>query len=201
MAATTLAGRSANDGLLGPGVALGDRLDAVNDYLTGLATTLGALNTAMRTRALGNPTLAEGTNSATIKVTAFPYSIDGVIYTKATTDNIAVTAAAQQAVTTACHYLVQIIADGTISTVKGTAVAAAAVATAVVPPPTSAAHCPLGYFTVVLANAATFTAGTTDMSASDVTTTFTNLGQLPATTTGSVALTLATQAALQPAAI
>ena len=208
MTATTLDGKLANKGTLGPKVALGDRLDEIHDYLTTLAS---AVNTALttfeqqsRTRAFTSGALAEGTNSGTIKTTVrCDYSIDGVLYSKAITDNIALTAAAQQAVLTDCAYLICVDSSGTVSSVKGTEVANGG--TLVVPAPVSASVCPIGYLKVSLANAATFTAGTTDLSATDVTGTFFNLSSLPATTTGSTTLArsilAAALAAAQPAAI
>lgn len=208
MTATTLAGRQLNQGLFGPRTGLGDKFDAVNDYLTTLAsavdTALAVIEQQMRTRAYTTGVWAEGTNSGTIKTTAtLAYSINGLMYTKAATDNIAMTAAAQQAVLTDCAYLIEIDSSGTVATVKGTAVANGG--TIVVPPPSAATKCPVGYFVVSLANAATFTAGTTDLSATDVTATFFQLGVLPATTTGSVTLARSTLAsalaAAQPAAV
>lgn len=188
--ATTLKGRLLNDGTLGPTTALGDLLDATSR--TPLTAQASAINTAltsifqqMRTRCYTTGVLAEGTNAGTIKTTAtLAFSIDGLMYSKAATDNIAMTAAAVQAALTDCAYLVCIDSGGTVSTVKGTAVANGG--TLVVPAPVSAATCPFGYIKVALANAATFTAGTTDLSASDVTATYFQLGVLPATTTGSL---------------
>lgn len=123
--------------------------------------------------------LAEGTNSGTFKINApngagIDYSIAGLGYHKADTDNLAMTAHTQQAVLTKCLYLVQIDSSGTLSTKKGdeilTATLTAGNAALQWPRPDSG-KCPIGGFKVAVANAATFTAGTTDFSASDVTVT------------------------------
>lgn len=207
MAATTLDGKLANKGILGPRVALGDRIDEIHDYLTTLATALNtaltAVNLANKTQCFNAAGLAEGTTAATFKTTnAITYTIDGVRYTKAATDDLAFTAAAVQATDTNCIYLVCIDASGTVSTVKGTAVAAASAASC--PAPT-AATCPIGWIHVATASAATFTAGTTDLGAANVTDTFVDfVGANPAqgvaitTALSTLASSLATA---QPAAI
>lgn len=132
--------------------------------------------------------LAEGTNAATIKINApngagIDFAIGGIGYHKADTDNISVTAHAAQAVLTKCLYLVQIDTDGTVSTKKGdeelTADMTAGKRVLHWPEP-DAGKCPIGGYKVALANAATFTNGTTDHSASDVTVTYYNfLGGMP----------------------
>lgn len=116
--------------------------------------------------------LAEGTDAATIKTTvATYYTIDGVVYTKAATDNIAISAGAEQAVSTYCLYLVSINAAGTVAVTKGTAVATD---TATLPalPASSAA---LGYFKIATDGATTYTAGTTDNGAAGITDTYVDL--------------------------
>ncbi len=133
------------------------------------------------TGSLSKPTLAEGTNANTIKITnagGYDYAINGVIYTKATTDNIAMTALTTQAVLTACGYLVKLDSAGTVSMKKGTDVSAADYAlagnTVQIPAP-DANRCPVGAIKIVLASTATFTSGPTDLSAANVTATFTDL--------------------------
>lgn len=132
------------------------------------------------TLCLSKAGLAEGTNANTIK-TAAPngagtdYCINGLLYHKADTDNIAMTALAAQAALTTCLYLVQANAAGTISMKKGTEVLntdlAAGNAVLHWPLP-DASNCALGFIKVKCANAATFTSGTTDLSATDVTATY-----------------------------
>lgn len=119
--------------------------------------------------------LAEGTNANTIKTTvATTFNIAGQLYAKAITDNIAMTALAVQAVLTKCMYLVLIDSAGAVSLVKGTEVASSA--SAYLPAnPTPTTKAVIGAMKVVLAGAATFTSGTTDLSASNVTATFYNL--------------------------
>ena len=186
MAATTLNGRLLNEGNLTRGVGLGDKLDEIHDYLT-------ALNTLLSTQCTQSGALAEGTNSGTIKTAAICYyTIAGKFYAKAITDNIALTAATAQVALSKCCYTICINSAGTVSSVKGTDVLTASGVAPTIPAPT-AGTCAIGVLMVTVANAATFTAGTTDLSATDVTGVFTNLvGVVP----GAV-----TVAALQPTAV
>lgn len=123
--------------------------------------------------------LAEGTSAATLKIAApngagIDYAIDGIAYHKADTDNIAMTSHPTQAVLTRCLYLVQIDAAGTVSTKKGEEVLAAdlvAGRTVLQWPRPDPGKCPVGGLKVALASSATFTAGVTDFSASNVTVT------------------------------
>lgn len=128
------------------------------------------------TGCLAKAGLAEGTNSATIKIAApngagIDYAINGKGYHKADTDNISVTAHAQQAVLTTCLYLVQIDSSGTVSTKKGKEVLTADLAQSdsLQWPFPDEDQCPIGGYKVTLASTATFTNGTTDHSASNVT--------------------------------
>lgn len=137
---------------------------------------------------LGYPLLAEGTNAATIKTTnATSFRIAGVNYTKAATDNIAITATAQQAISTYCLYLVSINASGTVTVTKGTEVATD---TAVLPalPADSA---PLGYFKIATDGATTYTGGTTDNGAAGITDTYVDLGVMNSGTSASTAIAAA----------
>lgn len=132
--------------------------------------------------------LGEGTNAATILIAApngagIDYAIDGLGYHKADTDNIAVTAHAQQAVSTKCLYLVQIDSAGTVSTVKGDEVLTADLTngTKVLHWPRPAAdRCPIGAYKVETDGSTTFTNGTTDLGAAGITDTFYNFcGGMP----------------------
>lgn len=124
--------------------------------------------------------LAEGTNANTIKTNApngagTDYAINGFAYHKADTDNIAVTAHAQQAALTKCIYLVQINSAGTVSTKKGTEELTADLTAGkrvLHWPEPDADCCAIGAYKVALANAATYTNGSTDHSATDVTVTY-----------------------------
>ena len=110
------------------------------------------------------------------------FAIDGLGYHKADTDNIDVSAAAQAALTT-CLYLVQIDSSGTVSLVKGTEVLNADLSagkTVLHWPEPDDGKCPIGAVKVKCENAATFTFGTTDLSATDVTDTYYNfVGGMP----------------------
>jgi len=125
--------------------------------------------------------VAEGTNSATIQLAvAVDYAIDGVIYEKAITDNLAITAATEQAVGTICCYLAYINAAGTVATLKGAEVAVTDNTDGFVFWP----ECPDGYsavggFTIVTDATHTYTAGTTDNSATGITDVYFDLMQVP----------------------
>lgn len=123
-------------------------------------------------RTFGMAGLAEGTNANTIKTSnAVSYSINGQLYYKAATDNIAMTACAAQADLTACYYLVTINASGTVKITKGTDGVAAL-------PEAPANEAILGAFKIVTSGA-TFTSGTTDLGAATVTDTYTHFGLYP----------------------
>jgi hypothetical protein len=130
------------------------------------------LRKAIGSMCLGKAGLAEGTNANTIKtVTTVPYSINGRLYSKAATDNIAMNALAAQAALKDCMYLVLIDSAGTVSLAKGTEVANGA--GAVLPAnPAPTTRSVLGAFKVATAAATTFTSGTTDLSAAGVVATF-----------------------------
>jgi len=131
----------------------------------------------------GNPTILEGTNAATIKTTvATNYCIDGFMYTKAITDNIAMTACAQQAANTTCLYLISINAAGTVKITKGTEVLTADLSAGdayLKLPEPSSGYIPIANMRIVL-GATTFTSGTTDLGAANVTETFQSMATMPA---------------------
>jgi hypothetical protein len=135
---------------------------------------------------LSSAGLAEGTNSGTIKIVApngagVDFAINGLLYHKADTDNIAITAATAQADLTTCLYLVTLNASGTLATVKGTEVLTAnlTAGTHVLDWPAPAANtCPIGAIKVVNSGG-TFTAGTTDLGAATVTDTYYNIFAIP----------------------
>lgn len=132
--------------------------------------------------------LAEGTNANTIK-TAAPngagtdYSIDGILYHKADTDNIAMNALPTQPAKTSCLYGIQIDKNGNVSMKQGNIVTNAALAAGVDKldfPRPDAGNCMLGYLKIVCNNSATFTSGSTDLSATDVVDTFYDVFAPPA---------------------
>ncbi len=134
------------------------------------------LNNSGVTGCLSKAGLAEGTNAATIQIAApngagIDFAIDGVAYHKADTDNIAVTAHAQQAVSTSCLYLVQINAAGTVSTKKGTEQLTAGLGDnrALQWPQPDDDQCPIGGYKIATNGSTTFTNGTTDLGAAGIT--------------------------------
>lgn len=123
--------------------------------------------------------LAEGTNANTIKINApngagIDYAIDGIMYHKADTDNIAMTALAVQADLTTCLYGIDIDSAGAVSICKGTAVTTTELSggqSVLQPPDPVASTCRIGLMKIVLSGG-TFTSGTTDLSGTGVTDTF-----------------------------
>ena len=134
---------------------------------------------------LGKAGLTVGTTSTKIKIaTAIGYAINGVLYAKAITDNIALTAADAQAVSTSCLYLVCIDAAGTVSTVKGTEVLTADItsgkAVLTWPQPSSNDVVAIGAVRVDTSASVTFIAGTTALDAAGITDTYYDLFAIPA---------------------
>lgn len=129
----------------------------------------------------GNAVLAEGTNATTIKTTAaVDYMINGLMYSKAATDNIAFTATASQADLTTCLYLVTINAAGTVTVTKGEEVTTATAQ--FVPWPTVPSDSAVLGAIKVATSGAVFVGGTTDLGAGTVTDTYYNLCTIPAYT-------------------
>lgn len=127
---------------------------------------------------IGGSTVA-GVNIAV----ATHYAINGYAYLKGATDNIAMTAAPIQPVSTSCLYLVCINASGVVSSVKGKAVSTAAylAGAAVLEWPEPANDtCPIGAVKVDTNGSTTFTAGTTAFNAGGITDTFFSLAGMPA---------------------
>lgn len=132
------------------------------------------------TGVLGSAALAEGTNANTFQINTAEagvmYAINGLAYHKADTDNIAFTTHAVQADLTTCLYLVQVTADGTVSTKKGNEELTADLEAGRVAlhfPEPDASNCALGAIKVKNV-AGTFTAGSTDLGAATVTDTYYN---------------------------
>ena len=127
----------------------------------------------------GKPGLAAGTNAGTIQnAAATIYSINGVMYAKAITNNIAIGAQPLQAADTTAIYLVAADATGAISVYKGieqlNSDLAAGNKVLQYPDAVPTTVCPLGEFKVVTVGV-TFTGGTTALNAAGVTVTFTDL--------------------------
>lgn len=117
--------------------------------------------------------ISEGTNAATIKIAvAIDYAIDSILYEKAITDNIAMNALAEQAVSTKCMYLVSIDSSGAVALVKGDEVGLTADAFL---PDVPSGSCPIAAIKVETDGVTTFTSGTTDLSAAGITDTYYDL--------------------------
>jgi len=109
------------------------------------------------------------------------FAIDGVLYHKADAADISITAGTIATLSTAVA-LVLLNSSGTLSTVMGTAatIADLAAGDAVLRFPTPTENtCPIGYLHIVNASATTWTAGTDDLDASDVTTTYIDIMAVP----------------------
>ncbi len=141
------------------------------------------------TACLSKAGLVEGTNSATIRINApngagIDFAIDGIIYHKADTDNIAMTALAAQADLTSCLYGIWIDAAGTVVMTKGTEVLTASltggqeVLKMPARPSGTTRYCLIGLMKIVLSGG-TFTSGTTDLSGTGVTDTFYDVAGMP----------------------
>jgi hypothetical protein len=130
------------------------------------------MRTLLGTQCLGTAGLVIGSSAATaVKIAnTVPYKIANVLYSK-TTAEIAHTDLTVQAADTTKYYLLSLNAAGTGVITQGTATTLPAV---------PADNCPIGYIKVVTV-AVTFTPGTDSHAAAGVTTTYTNISQLPLT--------------------
>ena len=132
--------------------------------------------TSLLNRSFTAAGLTIGGTSNKIKIAvALKYCVNGLMYTKAITDNIVVTACSVQAISTFAKYLVSIEADGTVTTTKGADAATAALALL---PDLPADSAPVGYFQVATSGAGTFTAGTTALDAAQVTDTYQDVSSI-----------------------
>ena len=150
-----------------------DRMDLLLTQIDDLNTRIDAL--MARTLNVTGQTVTNGftfhaTNKDNVRTTAgTDYTINGKPYTLATTAEITTTAATQQAALKHAYYLCCVDAAGAFTFVKGDDADTAAAA---VVPARTADTALVGAFLISLANAATFTLGTTLFDASDVTATF-----------------------------
>lgn len=132
-------------------------------------------------------TLAGGVKNVAADGTAFiNIVINGIMYVYADTDDVAITAAAQQATLTTCLYLITLTAAASpvLATVKGTEVLTADITSGKKPltwPAPAVDTCPVGAIKVVCATPYTFTAGTTDLGATGITDTYYDLFAVPDT--------------------
>lgn len=132
-----------------------------------------ALRALLGTRAYASGLLAIGTTKTKIKTTTntVPFSIGGVMYQKAATDDLFVHSdLTVQAADTTKYYALLLDASGTASIVQGTSTK--------LPTFDPTTHCMIGYIKVVTV-AVTFTPGTTNHDAAGVTTTYVNCAVPP----------------------
>lgn len=130
--------------------------------------------------------VAEGTNANTFKTTqAVSYSIAGLAYYKAATDNLAFTAGhTALGNSQRCAFFVALDTAGNVTTIQGDIVTPSPsgnqLRAAEVPNPTD--RVVIGAIVVTTGSAATFTPGSTDLSAAGVTGTYYNfIGDYAAT--------------------
>jgi hypothetical protein len=123
--------------------------------------------------------VAEGTNANTYKTTnTLAYTINGVFKSKAATDNVAFTSGIGTVPpSSAALYAVWIDTSGNFSNTRGPVVDAADPCP--VPTQTTANVALVGLIKVVTSSAATFTPGSTDLSATGVTDTFFDCSVMP----------------------
>ena len=132
------------------------------------------------TLCLSRSAVAEGTAAATLLLAApngagTDFAIDGLIFHKADVDNIAMNAQTVQAISTTCLYAVQLDSAGAVTIKKGVEVPTLDLTNGVKVlnwPLPDAARCAIGYIKIVTGAAATFTSGTTDLSAAGITATY-----------------------------
>lgn len=131
--------------------------------------------------------LGIGSTGSQVKIAApngagVDFAINGIMYHKADAASVAITADDEQANGTYCIYLVCLNAAGTLSTVKGNDVDTtsfeAGAATAAWPTPEDDT-CPIGAVVVKAGGSATFTAGTTALSATGITDTYLDFFAVP----------------------
>jgi len=127
---------------------------------------------------LSNGNLAEGTTANTIQIAAvIDFMIGELLYSKAITDSIAMTACAVQAAGTTCMYLITLNAAGTVVITKGTEQITGSLGNLLWPTqPSNTAV--IGAIKVATATNP-FTSGSTDLSAAGVTVTYYNLMARP----------------------
>ena len=134
-----------------------------------------------QTAAFGKAGLVEGSNANTIKIAApngagLDFGIDGNAYHKGDTDNIAMTALANQALSTSCLYLITINSSLVVVIVKGNEVLTVdlgVIGGSLQWPIPAADVCPIGGFKIELDSTVDgFTSGSTDLGDARVTGTF-----------------------------
>lgn len=131
---------------------------------------------------LGIGGTASGVSIASPNGAGVDYCIGGILYSKLDAATVAITAATTQALLTKCLYLVCLDSAGALTTIKGTDVLVSDLTNGsrvLTWPDVPAGKCAIGAVKITLANAATFTAGTTLLNATDVTATYYDLFAVP----------------------
>ena len=134
-----------------------------------------ALRNFIGNQVFGSPVIAKhATTHANIALgQAFPFRVNGQNYSKAAVATLALTAQpAQSTLLSTCYYLILIDTAGTVTCLKGTD-------NSDVLPEVPAGTLMIAVLKVALANAATFTSGTTALNATDVTTTVAHPAYMP----------------------
>ena len=122
--------------------------------------------------------LAEGTNANTFKtVNTLTFTNNGVFKSKGATDNLVFSAGTALGNSQACLFGVWIDGSGTVTTTQGPIVAAGDPCP--VPSQTTAGVTLVGLIKVTTSSAATFTPGSTDLSASGITDVFFDCMDMP----------------------
>lgn len=130
-----------------------------------------ALRNLLGNRCYSYATIAIGTTKSKIKTTsAVSYSIDGVMYTKAATDDLFVFSdVTVQAAGTTKYYALCLDASGTATVISGTSTAM---------PDIPSTRCVIGALKMVCGSAS-FTPATTLLDAANITATYYNLSCIP----------------------
>ena len=135
-----------------------------NELITQFSRYVNRINDADVSQMCG---LAEGTTSATLKTTNQivynVYNNTGIV--KAATDNITMTACAVQPISSSFYYLVSIDAAGAVTVTLGSSPVYSL-------PSPPAGNVSIGALLVTTDGSHTFTSGTTDLSATGITTAF-----------------------------
>lgn len=135
-----------------------------------------ALRTLLGTRCYTKAVAAIGSAAAKVKTTAaISYSINGIMYTKGATDDLWVLSGKTVPASSTCYFLLCLDATGASVVVQGTSTGHGEI------PKTSGipTACPIAELKVVTSAAGTFIPGTTELSAAQVTDTYTDLACIP----------------------
>lgn len=135
-----------------------------------------AVRTLVGTRCYTKSVVAIGGTASKVRNTATTvYSINGIMYTKASTDDLWTLAGTTVAASSTCYFLLCLDAAGDPVVVQGTSTGHGEI------PKTNGipTACPIGELKVVTSAAGTFIPGTTLLSAAQVTDTYTDLSCVP----------------------